>query len=217
MDIQEDNISATISVKRGNKLIDINLNQLLVGDIINLKEGEVWPADVILLEGNEVYVDETEIINDHNEIEKNSIPEDLNSLDYIIDPFILYKSKIVAGEGKCIVCAIGSDTVYGQDKYIYHPEKESLIKSNVSLASEYNFRFTLLLSYICFSIVNVRYVYLYYTQNNAYKQRFYDMNICLNCVVILCYLLIANFPTTFGFAEWLSKSLYWCLINSMYS
>ena len=202
---QIENVKSKILVKRGFENVEISTDQLLVGDIIDIKGGQEWPADLILIEGEDICVNEHAITDDSNELEKQPLPNDLESIDRIIDPFILNKSKIIEGEGKGMVCALGSDTVYGQSNYIHQSENIDLIKNNISIASEYSFRFILILCYICFTIVNIRYVYLFFTENSAYKKKFYNMHIWINWVVVLCYLIIVNFPTWFRFSEWLGK------------
>ena len=52
---------ANLQVVRDNKAIDVPVSDLVVGDIIRVKYGDLIPADGLLLQGNDLKVDESSL------------------------------------------------------------------------------------------------------------------------------------------------------------
>ena len=66
------------------------------------------PADCILIEGDEVKADESNITGESDHLKK--IP--LGSKN--ANPFLLCDSMIVLGKGTAVVCAVGTNTQTGE-------------------------------------------------------------------------------------------------------
>ncbi len=65
-----------ILVRRtGGKTESISTYDLLVGDIIELKQGDHIPADCLLIEGDEFKADESSITGESEHIKKSSFKE----------------------------------------------------------------------------------------------------------------------------------------------
>ena len=87
-------------VKRNNKLDEINIEDIVVGDIVHLSSGDKVPADGILISGN-ISVDESSLTGETKE--KNKSIND-----------ILYKGSIVVNNSGVIkVTQVGDKTFYG--------------------------------------------------------------------------------------------------------
>jgi len=88
--------------KRNGKWIEIKAVQLVPGDIIRLRLGDIIPADVKLIEGEYLSVDQSALTGE-------SLPVDKNSGD------VAYSGTIVKqGEMDAIVTSIGANTYFGQ-------------------------------------------------------------------------------------------------------
>ena len=90
-----------VKVKRNNKLCELDINEIVIGDIIILESGDKVPADLVILEGN-VNVDESSLTGETIEKEKKIGDE-------------LYRSSsIYSGHAIARVKEIGDKTFYGK-------------------------------------------------------------------------------------------------------
>ncbi|WCA22262.1 magnesium-translocating P-type ATPase [Candidatus Phytoplasma oryzae] len=103
-----------VSLKRNNKIHEVNSNEVVVGDIIHLSAGDVIPADIKLFENKDFFVKETHLTGEDDPIEKNS----LNKEEYkniLEDPKIVFMgTNVVSGYAKGIVILTGNNTYLGQ-------------------------------------------------------------------------------------------------------
>lgn len=52
----------TVKALRGLATVYINIRDVVVGDIIELNEGDFVPADCVLIESSQVTVDESQVL-----------------------------------------------------------------------------------------------------------------------------------------------------------
>lgn len=101
-------------VKRGGNDVEINAEELVPGDIINLKAGEYVPADCRLLESVQLRVDESALTgtNAANEKQVSAVP-----LDADIDQrhsMLFLGTKILSGSAMAAVVGTGFQTELGR-------------------------------------------------------------------------------------------------------
>ena len=119
------NISLTIQkqerdvkVLRDGAIDLISVYDLLVGDILLLDSGDIPPVDALLAVGQDVECDESSITGESRTVRK--VPLDVaieagNLVDIKKrDPFILSGTKVLNGEGRCIVTAVGKHSLHGR-------------------------------------------------------------------------------------------------------
>lgn len=92
---------------RGGRLDLISVYDLLAGDILVIESGDIPPVDAILAEGQDVECDESSITGESKTVRK----QPLNGHG---DPFILSGSKVLNGEGRCVVTAVGKHSLNGR-------------------------------------------------------------------------------------------------------
>lgn len=98
-------ISLTTLVIRDNDKIEIPVSHLTIGDIVLLSEGSIIPADLKLIETNNLEVNESALSGESITVYKTS---DQNSN-------IAYMGTVVeSGSGKGIVTKIGKETEFGK-------------------------------------------------------------------------------------------------------
>lgn len=92
---------------------------LVVGDIIDVQQGDRVPADCILLEEMNIEVDESLYKASHTKVKKElsiyygPVTDDNPDQDNHIenpDPFLLTGSLVMRGAGRAMVCAVGKHT-----------------------------------------------------------------------------------------------------------
>ena len=105
-------------------------DELLVGDLVKINYGEILPADMILIEGNGLKIDESSLTGESNSVSKKIYEECLEELlNKKKDPssnLLFCGTNVVEGSGSAIVIAIGE---YSQ---------KGIIKGTIDNAQEEN-------------------------------------------------------------------------------
>ena len=57
---------------RGSNIVDLKAEELLVGDILLITMGEIMPADLLLIEGNEIKIDESSLTGESKPVTKET-------------------------------------------------------------------------------------------------------------------------------------------------
>ncbi len=110
----------TAIVKRDSKITQINAEELTIGDIVILEEGNKVPADLILIEENELTCDESNLTGEADAIQKNISDE------------LYMDSNILSGNGIGVVKAIGMNTQIGEiAKIVQEDDEDTPLKQKV--------------------------------------------------------------------------------------
>jgi magnesium-transporting ATPase (P-type) len=97
--------------RNSDKAITVDSEELVVGDLIEFKQGDKMPADVIMIEGQDVITEESELTGESESFPKE--PVDLINYQNGACCTILGKCLVQSGVGKAIVMAVGYSTVSG--------------------------------------------------------------------------------------------------------
>lgn len=89
-------------VKRDNKIKEIDAKYLTIGDIVILEEGDKAPADLVLIESNNLTCDESHLTGESESVRKNEKDD------------VYMDSGILSGNGVGIVTNIGMKTQIGE-------------------------------------------------------------------------------------------------------
>lgn len=130
-----------IVVFRGGEKHYISINDLLVGDVLCVETGDVVPGDSILISGS-CECDESSLTGETDTIRKCAAKvaiqyyED-NHLDTdigdpansdgkkVLDPILISGSKLVAGQGRALVTAVGVHSMHGKIMMSLRHENET--------------------------------------------------------------------------------------------
>merc|ERR1712106_419899 len=91
------------AVIRNGEGLDINMGELVVGDICQVKYGDLLPTDGILLQSNDLKIDESSLTGESDQVRKG--PDS--------DPMILSGTHVMEGSGKMLVTAVGINSQAG--------------------------------------------------------------------------------------------------------
>lgn len=97
----EDSMRLKCIVKRNNKKIELNMNELVYDDVVYLESGDKVPADGLVVDGI-IGVDESSLNGEAREKHKN------------INDNLLMGSVVVSGKAIMRVTAVGNKTFYGK-------------------------------------------------------------------------------------------------------
>ncbi|KAI1715124.1 e1-E2 ATPase domain-containing protein [Ditylenchus destructor] len=91
------------AVIRGGNPHQVVVNELVCGDIAQIKYGDLLPADGVLVQSNDLKLDESSLTGESDHIKKS--PEK--------DPILLSGTHVMEGSGKMIVVAVGINSQTG--------------------------------------------------------------------------------------------------------
>ncbi|KAL4673625.1 hypothetical protein H8959_017559 [Pygathrix nigripes] len=91
------------SIIRNGQLIQLPVAEIVVGDIAQVKYGDLLPADGILIQGNDLKIDESSLTGESDHVKK--------SLDK--DPMLLSGTHVMEGSGRMVVTAVGVNSQTG--------------------------------------------------------------------------------------------------------
>lgn len=107
------NDQTSVTVHRDNSIIQIPKNELVVGDIVVLNQGDEIPADGILLESMDMSVNESSLNGESKPSKKTHIK--VSSFLGAYSPNNLYRgTSIIEGDGIMEVTAVGDNTEIGK-------------------------------------------------------------------------------------------------------
>ncbi|NWI77055.1 AT2B4 ATPase, partial [Dryoscopus gambensis] len=91
------------TVIRKGQVIQIPAAEIVVGDIAQIKYGDLLPADGILIQGNDLKIDESSLTGESDQVKK--------SMDK--DPMLLSGTHVMEGSGRMVVTAVGINSQTG--------------------------------------------------------------------------------------------------------
>ncbi len=128
-------ITNKIDVIRDEVPYEVNVEDIVPGDIVKLSSGDMIPGDVRFLEAKDLFIDQASLTGESNPVEKfTSIKNDGAITD--ISNIGFMGTNVVSGSSTAIVLATGADTYFGSMAKSLHSvnEKNSFEKGidNVS-------------------------------------------------------------------------------------
>ncbi|KAM9328562.1 plasma membrane calcium-transporting ATPase 1 [Pholidichthys leucotaenia] len=91
------------TVVRGGQVIQIPVAEIVVGDIAQVKYGDLLPADGVLIQGNDLKIDESSLTGESDHVKKT----------HEKDPMLLSGTHVMEGSGKMVVTAVGVNSQTG--------------------------------------------------------------------------------------------------------
>ncbi|KAL2731966.1 plasma membrane calcium-transporting ATPase 2 isoform X1 [Vespula squamosa] len=91
------------SVIRQGEVKQISVSDIVVGDICQIKYGDLLPADGILIQSNDLKVDESSLTGESDHVKKGEA----------FDPMVLSGTHVMEGSGKMLVTAVGVNSQAG--------------------------------------------------------------------------------------------------------
>ncbi|SEK57762.1 HAD-IC family P-type ATPase [Limosilactobacillus mucosae] len=106
-------IKTTCTVTRNGQEKDIDLNDVVVGDIVHLSAGNMIPADLRILENTDLFVNRSELTGESRPVEKSAADETPKDQITDYENIALMGSNVISGRGLGLVIEVGSDTMFG--------------------------------------------------------------------------------------------------------
>ena len=106
-------ISNRIDVIRNDIVMDVDISEIVPGDIVKLASGDMIPGDVRFIETKDLFIDQSQLTGESNPIEKFAGPDPEGDTISELDNLGFLGSNIVSGSAKAVVLATGNKTYFG--------------------------------------------------------------------------------------------------------
>lgn len=129
------------SVIRAGELQQISVGEIVVGDICQVKYGDLLPTDGIVIQSNDLKVDESSLTGESDHVKKGDKS----------DPMLLSGTHVMEGSGRILVTAVGVNSQAGiiftllgatenEEKAAKKPKVEggNLVNSHVTVPEDAN-------------------------------------------------------------------------------
>lgn len=122
-------------VVREGKLLTLNSEELVVGDIVYVEKGDIVPADLRIMQCENLKVKESAITGDISLVEKYETKiEDKELLPSDMKNILFKSSFVIDGSAKGIVVAVGENTEIGKmtENLLKENHERTLLEENIS-------------------------------------------------------------------------------------
>ena len=123
-----ENEKTTYEVIRKGRTVIIHSDDILVGDLIKIVSGDILPADILLIEGNNIKIDESSLTGESTSVKKNSFERCLEEIKLgnknPSSNLLLGGTNVIEGNGSGIVLAIGEYSQKGMIRSVIDNSQE---------------------------------------------------------------------------------------------
>nr|XP_053646869.1 plasma membrane calcium-transporting ATPase 4-like [Cherax quadricarinatus] len=91
------------SVMRARNILQVPISEILVGDICQIKYGDMLPADGLLIQGSDLKVDESSLTGESDHVTKSETT----------DPLLFSGTTVMEGSGRMVVTGVGVNSQAG--------------------------------------------------------------------------------------------------------
>ena len=108
----------TATVIRDGVQQEIPIEELVVGDIIKLSAGDMLPADALLLETRDFFIQQSSLTGESESVEKKAMwtPSQEETQKPVLESerFVFMGSNVVSGSALAVILVTGNDTMIGR-------------------------------------------------------------------------------------------------------
>jgi ATPase, P-type (transporting), HAD superfamily, subfamily IC len=124
----ESMVEVTSAVKRDGTYNEIRTEDIVIGDLVRLKAGDMIPADIRLIQTKDLFISQTSLTGESYPVEKRAraeVTEVTNETNY--ETLAFTGSEVVSGSAEGVVVRTGNDTLFGgiADEFANEPPKTS--------------------------------------------------------------------------------------------
>ena len=105
-------IKTTATTLRDGKKKEIDINQLIIGDIVFLSAGDIIPADLRIIESKDLFISQSSLTGESEPVEKTSLTTDKNNSIIELSNICFMGTNVVSGTAIGVILLIGKDTYF---------------------------------------------------------------------------------------------------------
>ena len=152
-------VATTTTVLRNKKEVQIPIKEVTLGDVVLLSAGSMIPADLRIIEANDLYVSQSALTGESDSVKKlENSSYRIEELDSIIDldTICFMGTNVVSGSAKGVVIKTADDTYFGKVAHTLSLGKpKTAFQKGIENISKLLIRFMLILLPLVF-ILNVQ-------------------------------------------------------------
>ena len=108
----------TATVIRDGVQQEIPIEELVVGDVIKLSAGDMLPADALLIETRDFFIQQSSLTGESESVEKKTMwtPSEEETQKPVLESerFVFMGSNVVSGSALAVILVTGNDTIIGR-------------------------------------------------------------------------------------------------------
>ena len=197
------NIATFYKTLRNKKIENTKSEDLQVGDIIFISMGDTIPADLLVIESNNLKIDENSLTGESHPVLKESFENCLKNQNAIknISPIILSGSDCVEGRGKALVVGVGEHSTKGKIQRMVDSSKEEKctpLEEKLDIFAKKIGIFAISAGICTFLCLSLRLIFIFFSDYKYYKEKLHH-NPTMNLVHPKTYLfpkILENFMIT---------------------
>ncbi|MCL2866925.1 MAG: magnesium-translocating P-type ATPase, partial [Clostridia bacterium] len=108
-------ITTTTNVQRqetGNE--EIPLEEVVVGDIVHIKAGDMIPADMRIIQAKDLFISQSALTGESEAVEKTAAPTKYSGVLTDMPNLAFMGTNVISGSATGVVITTGGDTVFGE-------------------------------------------------------------------------------------------------------
>ncbi|KAK4540565.1 hypothetical protein LTR36_009095 [Oleoguttula mirabilis] len=135
--------SRNVKIVRSGKTQELNIHDILVGDVLLVEPGDILPVDGIYITGHGVKCDESSATGESDIMKKTPADDVYRAMEANeslrkMDPFMISGGKITEGFGRMIVTATGIHSSYGKTMMSLQEDNDATpLQSKLNDLAEY--------------------------------------------------------------------------------
>jgi magnesium-transporting ATPase (P-type) len=167
----------TVSFKtiRNKKKENIKSEDLVVGDIIFITLGDVIPADLLVIESNNIKIDESSLTGESEPVAKETFEDCItNSFKKNISPIILAGTDCIEGNGKAMVIGVGEKSTKGKIQRMVDnskDEKTTPLEEKLDVLAKKIGIFAITAGVSTFICLTMRLIFIFISDYKYYKNK----------------------------------------------
>ena len=135
-------ITNKIDVIRNGSSMEINIEDVVPGDVVKLASGDMLPGDVRFIETKDLFTDQSQLTGESQPVEKFAGPDPEGSDITELDNIGFMGSNIISGSAKAVILTTGNRTYLGSmAKSLNTYQDKSSFERNINSISKLLIRF----------------------------------------------------------------------------
>ena len=144
-------ISNRIDVIRNGSEVEIDIEEVVPGDIVKLASGDMIPGDVRFIETKDLFIDQSQLTGESNPVEKFAGIDDEGAAIAELDNVGFMGSNVVSGSARAVILATGNQTYFGSmARSLNTYQDKSSYEQNVNSISQLLIRFMVVMVPVIF-------------------------------------------------------------------
>lgn len=154
----------SVKVIRSGKPREISIYEVLVGDVLQLEQGDMVPVDGVLIDGYNLKCDESSATGESDLVKKRPGDEVYRAIEAHenldkMDPFILSGAKVTEGIGTFLVTSVGVNSSYGKMMMaLREPAQTTPLQSKLNVLAEYIAKLGLAAGLLLFVVALIKFL-----------------------------------------------------------